>query len=71
MKKRKDELNVPIWEKINLTIDEAAAYSNIGENRIRSMTDDPRCTFVLWIGERNRLVKRKEFEQYLSKSFQV
>ena len=26
---------VPIWQKANLTIEEAAAYSGIGENRIR------------------------------------
>ncbi len=26
---------VPIWEKSNLTLDEAAAYSGIGINRLR------------------------------------
>lgn len=56
---------VPIWEKVALTIDEAAAYSNIGVNKIRSMTDEPHCSFVVFVGNR-KLIKRKEFEKYIS-----
>lgn len=26
---------IPVWEKANLTLEEAAAYSNIGINRLR------------------------------------
>lgn len=55
---------VPIWQKMNLTIEEAAQYSNIGVNRIRKMLDNPACSFVLNIGERRKLVKRKEFEEW-------
>lgn len=58
---KKEKLNVPIWEKINLTIEEAAAYSNIGQNRIEEMAKQLNCPFVLYIG-RKRLIKRKEFE---------
>lgn len=57
---------VPIYQKINLTVEEAAAYSNIGLNKIRSMINDPSCTFSLYIGNRV-LIKRKAFEQYLEK----
>ena len=31
---------VPIWEKSNLTIEEAAAYFNIGENKLRKLAAD-------------------------------
>lgn len=61
---------VPIKDKLNLTIEEAAAYSNIGINRIRSMLDEPSCPFVLYIGKR-KVVKRKEFERYLEKAVEV
>ena len=54
---------VPIWEKINLTVKEAAEYSNIGINKIDNMLNNPMCTFVLHVGKK-RLVKRKEFEKY-------
>ena len=59
---------VPIWEKVTLTIDEAAEYSNIGINRINDMLNNPSCPFVLFVGKGKRLVKRKEFEQYLEKT---
>lgn len=26
----KQRLEIPVWEKMNLTVEEAAAYSNIG-----------------------------------------
>ena len=56
---------VPIHLKINLTIKEAAEYSNIGINKIDSMLRSPNCPFVLYVGSK-KLVKRKEFEQYIS-----
>lgn len=59
---------VPIWEKVTLTIDEAAEYSNIGINRINDMLNNPSCPFVLFVGRGKRLVKRKEFEKYLEKT---
>ena len=48
---------VPIWEKSNLTLEEAAAYSGIGINKLRSISDSEKCQFVLWIGSK-RLIKR-------------
>ena len=60
----------PIWENINLTVKEAAEYSNIGINRIDNMLNNPMCTFVLHVGRR-RLVKRKEFEKYLEKNIEI
>lgn len=61
---------VPIWEKLNLTIEEAAAYSNIGINKIREICNNPKCPFVLYVG-RKKLIKRKEFEKYLSTMIEV
>ena len=31
---------VPIWEISNLTLEEAAAYSGIGINQMRTLTDN-------------------------------
>lgn len=58
------KIDIPTWEKINLTLNEAAAYSNIGVNRLSSLIRDPNCRFVLHVGTKN-LIKRREFEQYL------
>ncbi|MBQ3124064.1 MAG: DNA-binding protein [Clostridia bacterium] len=56
---------VPIHLKVTLTIKEAAAYSNIGINKIESIMKAPNCSFVLYVGTK-KLVKRKEFEQFIS-----
>ena len=57
--------DVPIHLKVTLTIREAAAYSNIGINKIDSLLRTPNCPFVLYVGTK-KLVKRKEFEEFLS-----
>jgi len=62
--------NVPIKDKLNLTIEEAAAYSNIGVNKISEMAKDPKCPFVLYIG-RKKLIKRIPFEKYISESLEI
>ena len=57
---------VPIHLKMTLTIKEAAEYSNIGINKIESLLRTPNCPFVLYVGAK-KLVKRKEFEEFISK----
>lgn len=61
---------VPIHLKMTLTIKEAAEYSNIGINKIDSMLRSPNCPFVLFVGTK-KLVKRKEFERYISEKFVI
>ena len=58
--------HVPIHLKMTLTIKEAAEYSNIGINKIDSLLRSPNCPFVLFVGTK-KLVKRKEFEEFISK----
>ena len=55
---------VPIWEKSNLSLEEAAAYSGIGINKLRELTNEKDCRFVLWVGNK-RLIKRRLFDQYI------
>lgn len=62
--------DVPIWEKSNLTLEEAAAYSGIGMNKLREITNDEKCQFVLWVGNK-RLIKRRLLDQYLERQFSV
>ena len=61
---------VPIWEKSNLTLGEAAVYSGIGINKLRKMTDREDCTFVLWIGTK-RLIKRRKLDEYVEKAYSI
>lgn len=55
---------VPIWEKSNLTLKEAAAYSGIGINKLRELSNERGCNFVLFVGSK-RLIKRRLFDAYI------
>lgn len=61
---------VPIWEKTTLTLEEAAAYTGIGVQKLRDISADEQCKFVLWNGTK-RLLKRKQLDEYLEKSYSI
>ena len=74
MRGRRDKLErkitIPIWEKSNLTLEEAAAYSGIGINKLREISNDNNCDFVLWVSSK-RLLKRKKLDHYLENCYSV
>ncbi len=53
-----------------MTIEEAAAYSSIGINKIDELAKMPRCPFVLYVG-RKKLIKRREFERLISENIEL
>ncbi len=61
---------VPIADKALLTLEEATAYYGIGMNKIRELTNDDQCPYVLWNGSK-RLIKRKPFEEYLYSLYSI
>ena len=56
---------VPIYKKQNLTLNEAAEYSNIGINRLDMLIKKTNCNFVLHVGNK-RLIKRKQFDDFIA-----
>lgn len=61
---------VPLWEKSNLTLDEAAQYFNIGTHKLRDISNSEDCPFVLWVGTK-RLIKRVLLEKYLETVYSI
>lgn len=61
---------VPIWEKATLTLEEAAAYSGIGQGKIREISNTDSCDFVLWVGNK-RLIKRNKFDSFIARSYSI
>lgn len=70
MEKTRKRDSVPIWQKSNLTLDEAAAYFGIGTGKLRELTNQKSCSFVLWVGSK-RLIKRKAFDKYLEDQYSI
>lgn len=65
-RKMRKRAEVPIWEKSNLTLEEAAVYSGIGINKLRDITNEKGCDFVIFIGTK-RLIKRRKLDEYTDK----
>ena len=61
---------IPLWEKSNLTLEEAAAYSGVGINKLRYLSNREDCPFVLWVGSK-RLLKRRKLDEYLDGSYSI
>lgn len=61
---------IPIWEKKCLTIEEVAAYSGIGQTKIRELTERMPCPYVMWTG-RKRFIIRDKFDEFISKQFKI
>ena len=66
----KEKEIVPLWNKYSLTLEEAADYFNIGVNKLRDLTNDNDCQFVLFNGTK-RLIKRELFEEYLNNQISI
>ena len=60
----------PIWEKKCLTIEEAAAYSGVGRTKIRELTDQTKCPFVIWM-DGKRFIIREHLDKYLNKQYKI
>lgn len=61
---------VPIWEKVLLILEEAASYTGIGINKLREISNNEDCSFIIWNGSK-RLFKRAKLEEYLEKSYSI
>jgi len=57
--------NIPIWRKYTLTVEEAAVYFRIGENKLRNLINENKnADYLLWNGNRLQ-IKRVQFEHFI------
>jgi hypothetical protein len=62
-----NKIEIPLNQKLCLSIEEAAQYSMLGENRIRKLIeDDKSLDWVLHVGSWIR-IKRPQFETWVLK----
>lgn len=58
---------IPTWGKYTMTVEEAAAYFRIGENKLRKIiNEDKDADYILWNGNRPQ-IKRRKFESYIDR----
>jgi hypothetical protein len=61
---------VSIKDKYLLTVEEASAYSNIGQNTLREIIRQPDCAFCLRV-KNKYLIKRIVFEKWLLLQYSI
>lgn len=60
-----NKCQIPFWEQYTMSIEEAAQYFRIGENKIRKIVKENKdADFILWNGNRPQ-IKRTLFERYI------
>lgn len=57
------EMAVPVWYKLTLTLEEAAAYSGVGIKKLRELSSEDN-DFVMYINSK-RVINRRKLEKYL------
>ena len=63
--KMEARLDIPIWEKYTLSVEEAAVYFRIGENKLRNLIlRNKNAKYLLWNGNRVQ-IKRNLFERFI------
>lgn len=67
---KKSVLFVPLCEKWLLSIEEAAAYFGVGQNRLAKLASQDGCKFVVFVGNTKR-IKRKKFEEFLDEQYAI
>ena len=59
------EIDIPVWERYTLTIEEASRYFRIGENKLRRLAEESKnANWLIMIGNRIQ-IKRKQFEKII------
>lgn len=60
----------PIWEKKCLTIEEASAYSGIGITKLRQLSRQKKCPFVMPLGNQLFIVREK-LDRYIKERSRI
>lgn len=68
MMRKDNDREMPFWQQYTLSVEEAAVYFRVGENKIRKLIqDNQNADFILWNGNRPQ-IKRTKFEAYIDKT---
>lgn len=57
---------IPLWQKYNLTIQEASAYFGIGETKLRKIVDNNSDAVYILMNGTKVLIKRRLFEEFIN-----
>ena len=59
------EIDIPVWERYTLTIEEASRYFRIAENKLRRLAEESKNANWLIMNGNRIQIKRKQFEKII------
>ena len=62
------EIDIPVWERYTLTIEEASRYFRIGENKLRRLAEENKNANWLIMNGNRIQIKRKQFEKFIDEA---
>lgn len=62
--------SIKLEQKCLLTLEEAAKYTGLGQHKLREISNDDNCDFVLWNGTK-RMFKREKLKAYLYGAYSI
>lgn len=65
-----NDISVPLESKPLLTLKEASLYTGIGINKLREMSNERDCNYVLFVGNK-RMFKREALLRFLAEAYSV
>ncbi len=68
--KTKEIIEVPLNQRVLLTIPEAAKYTGIGVNSLRRLANKRNCKLIVWVGAR-KMFRRKQLDEYLENASSI
>lgn len=61
----KNNVDIPVWERYTMTIEEASRYFRIGENKLRRLAEENKNANWLMMNGNRIQIKRKQFEKII------
>lgn len=62
-----EKIDIPVWEKYTITIEEASRYFTIGQNKLRRLVEENRHGDWYVMNGNRILIKKKQFEKFMDK----
>lgn len=62
--------DISIIDRPYLTLEEASLYFGIGINKLREISNEDNCNFVLYVGSK-RMLKKEKLQHYLDEAFSI
>ena len=67
---RVTDIHLPLWQKTLLTLEEASEFTGVGQSKLKQISNNEKCEFVLWNNSK-RMFKREKLVKFLEEQYSI